>query len=66
MTDHGLILTAAVGEIHGEARPGQQAMADAVADTLEGGVHLLVQAVQSLGEWIAARFDKRAPRNRGR
>ncbi|UXU74033.1 MULTISPECIES: methionine ABC transporter permease [unclassified Paracoccus (in: a-proteobacteria)] len=26
----------------------------------------LVQAVQSLGEWIAARFDKRAPRNRGR
>ncbi|MFT4014389.1 MAG: methionine ABC transporter permease [Paracoccus sp. (in: a-proteobacteria)] len=27
---------------------------------------LLVQAVQSLGEWIAARFDKRAPRNRGR
>lgn len=27
---------------------------------------LLVQAVQSLGERIAARFDKRAPRNRGR
>lgn len=27
---------------------------------------LLVQAVQSLGEWIATRFDKRAPRNRGR
>ncbi|MFO1139094.1 MAG: methionine ABC transporter permease [Paracoccus sp. (in: a-proteobacteria)] len=27
---------------------------------------LLVQAVQSLGEWIASRFDKRAPRNRGR
>ncbi|MDS9467636.1 methionine ABC transporter permease [Paracoccus sp. MBLB3053] len=27
---------------------------------------VLVQAVQSLGEWIAARFDKRAPRNRGR
>ncbi|MDF3605956.1 ABC transporter permease [Paracoccus sp. DMF-8] len=27
---------------------------------------VLVQIVQSLGEWIAARFDKRAPRNRGR
>ena len=27
---------------------------------------VLVQAVQSLGEWIASRFDKRAPRNRGR
>lgn len=27
---------------------------------------LLVQLVQSLGEWIATRFDKRAPRNRGR
>lgn len=27
---------------------------------------VMVQIVQSLGEWIAARFDKRAPRNRGR
>ena len=27
---------------------------------------LLVQLVQSCGEWIAAHFDKRAPRNRGR
>lgn len=27
---------------------------------------VMVQLVQSLGEWIAARFDKRAPRNRGR
>ena len=27
---------------------------------------VLVQLVQSIGEWIAARFDKRAPRNRGR
>ena len=26
---------------------------------------VLVQLVQSLGEWIASRFDKRAPRNRG-
>ncbi|TWI31571.1 methionine ABC transporter permease [Paracoccus sulfuroxidans] len=27
---------------------------------------VMVQIVQTLGEWIAARFDKRAPRNRGR
>ncbi len=27
---------------------------------------IMVQLVQSAGEWIAARFDKRAPRNRGR
>lgn len=27
---------------------------------------VMVQLVQSCGEWIAARFDKRAPRNRGR
>ena len=27
---------------------------------------VMVQLVQSLGEWIAARFDKRAPKNRGR
>lgn len=26
---------------------------------------VMVQLVQSAGEWIAARFDKRAPRNRG-
>ena len=26
---------------------------------------VLVQLVQSLGEWIAARVDRRAPRNRG-
>lgn len=50
MTDHGLILAAAVGEIHGEARPGQQAMADAVAETLKGGVHLLVQAGTGTGK----------------
>ncbi len=27
---------------------------------------VMVQLVQSAGEWIAARFDKRAPRNQGR
>ena len=26
---------------------------------------VMVQLVQSVGEWIAARFDKRAPKNRG-
>ncbi len=50
MADHGRILAAAVGEIHGEARPGQQAMADAVAATLDGGPHLLVQAGTGTGK----------------
>nr|WP_297106539.1 ATP-dependent DNA helicase [Tessaracoccus sp.] len=50
MADHRRILAAAVGEIHGEARPGQQAMADAVAATLEGGPHLLVQAGTGTGK----------------
>lgn len=27
---------------------------------------VMVQLVQSIGEWVAARVDKRAPRNRGR
>lgn len=27
---------------------------------------VMVQLVQSIGEWIAARYDKRAPKNRGR
>lgn len=27
---------------------------------------VMVQVVQSIGEWIARQFDKRAPRNRGR
>ncbi|MFT3887038.1 MAG: ATP-dependent DNA helicase [Arachnia sp.] len=50
MTDHGRILAAAVGGIHGQARPGQQAMADAVAATLAGGPHLLVQAGTGTGK----------------
>ncbi len=50
MTDHSRILAAAVGEIHGQARPGQQAMADAVAEALESGVHLLVQAGTGTGK----------------
>ncbi|HMR13422.1 MAG TPA: ATP-dependent DNA helicase [Arachnia sp.] len=50
MADHDRILAAAVGEIHGQARPGQQAMADAVATALEGGPHLLVQAGTGTGK----------------
>ncbi|MHA6511590.1 ATP-dependent DNA helicase [Tessaracoccus sp. Z1128] len=50
MSDHSSILAAAVGEIHGQARPGQEAMADAVAASLETGVHLLVQAGTGTGK----------------
>jgi ATP-dependent DNA helicase DinG len=50
VADHDRILAAAVGEIHGQARPGQQAMADAVATALEGGPHLLVQAGTGTGK----------------
>lgn len=50
MTDHSRVLAAAVGEIHGQARPGQQLMAESVADALESGVHLLVQAGTGTGK----------------
>ena len=50
MADHAKILAAAVGEIHGQARPGQQAMAEAVSDAFDGGVHLLVQAGTGTGK----------------
>ena len=50
MTDHAAILAAAVGEIHGQARPGQQVMADSVARALDDGVHLLVQAGTGTGK----------------
>ena len=50
MTDHSAVLAEAVGEIAGEARPGQQAMADAVASSLAGQVHLLVQAGTGTGK----------------
>ena len=36
-----------------QARPGQQAMADAVATALEGGPHLLVQAGTGTGKTFA-------------
>ena len=41
---HRAVLAAAVSEIGGQERPGQVAMADAVADSLTSGRHLLVQA----------------------
>ncbi len=50
MADHSRILAEAVGGIHGQARPGQQAMADAVAQSLTNGVHLLVQAGTGTGK----------------
>lgn len=50
MADHARILAEAVGGIHGQARPGQQAMADAVARALGDGVHLLVQAGTGTGK----------------
>ena len=37
MADHAKILAAAVGDIHGEARPGQQAMAESVAEAFDDG-----------------------------
>ncbi|AQP46732.1 ATP-dependent helicase [Tessaracoccus aquimaris] len=50
MADHAKILAAAVGDIHGEARPGQQAMAESVAEAFDDGVHLLVQAGTGTGK----------------
>ena len=47
------LLDAAVAAVGGEARPGQQVMADAVADALETGEHLLVQAGTGTGKSLA-------------
>ncbi|HEX8487338.1 MAG TPA: ATP-dependent DNA helicase [Propionibacteriaceae bacterium] len=44
------MLSAAVSEIDGQERPGQVAMADAVADSLQSGRHLLVQAGTGTGK----------------
>jgi ATP-dependent DNA helicase DinG len=48
--DHRDVLAAAVAEIDGQERPGQVAMADAVADSLASGRHLLVQAGTGTGK----------------
>ncbi len=47
------LLDAAVESIGGEPRPGQQQMATAVADALETGEHLLVQAGTGTGKSLA-------------
>lgn len=47
------ILAAAVNDIAGRERPGQQAMAAAVAESLADGVHLLAQAGTGTGKSLA-------------
>ncbi len=47
---HREVLAAAVGGIGGDERPGQLAMAEAVAATLRTGQHLLVQAGTGTGK----------------
>jgi ATP-dependent DNA helicase DinG len=47
---HRAVLAAAVASIGGAERPGQLEMADAVADALESGRHLLVQAGTGTGK----------------
>ena len=44
------VLAAAVAKLGGEERPGQVAMADAVADAITEGRHLLVQAGTGTGK----------------
>ena len=48
--DHRDVLAAAVEGIHGSERPGQVEMADAVAESLDTGRHLLVQAGTGTGK----------------
>ena len=50
MTDPEAILAEAVGEISGQARPGQQEMAAAIAKAFEDRAHLLVQAGTGTGK----------------
>jgi ATP-dependent DNA helicase DinG len=53
-TDVATLLAAAVGAVPGGvARPGQQQMAVAVADAVESGEHLLVQAGTGTGKSLA-------------
>ena len=44
------VLAAAVEALGGEERPGQVAMAEAVAAAMSGGEHLLVQAGTGTGK----------------
>ncbi len=63
--------SAMVGAVGGEGlgdlgiRYGYQRFMPEVMAAVVVILIVLVQLVQSGGEWIAARFDKRAPRNRG-
>lgn len=50
MTDPQEILRTAIGEIHGDSRPGQRQMVDAIAESLDSGAHLLVQAGTGTGK----------------
>ena len=66
---HRGVLAAAVATIGGTGRPGQVAMADAIAQSLETGQHLLVQAGTGTGKslgylapalaWLAEHPDDR-------
>ncbi len=47
------LLEAAVAAVGGAARPGQQAMAEAVAEAADSGEHLLVQAGTGTGKSLA-------------
>lgn len=64
--------SAMVGAVGGEGlgdlgiRYGYQRFMPEVMAAVVVILIVLVQLVQSIGEWIAACFDKRAPRNRGR
>ena len=63
--------SAMVGAVGGEGlgdlgiRYGYQRFMPDVMLAVVAILIVMVQLVQSIGEWIAARFDKRAPRNRG-
>jgi len=52
-TEVSELLAAAVAELGGMERAGQQAMADAVADAMTDGGHLLVQAGTGTGKSLA-------------
>lgn len=49
-SDHRAVLARAVEQLGGSERPGQVAMADAVAESLATGQHLLVQAGTGTGK----------------
>ena len=51
--DLAALLAAAVSAVGGTARPGQQAMAEAVGRAAAGGEHLLVQAGTGTGKSLA-------------